>query len=212
VEIRAGTVGLAGYLTRPGNATGIVLFGHASATGRHSPFSRYLAIVLNQAGLGTLLVDLLTPDEQLHPANVLDISLLACRLARSTQWARAQPDVVGLPIGYLGAGTGAAAAIWAAAEPGAGIAAVVSCSGHTDLARASLGGLRAPTLLIAAGRDNVLLRANRRAQAELGGENRLEVVPGATFLFEERGTLAAVAGLAAGWFTGHLAPAGHPVT
>ena len=206
VEVSAGAVGLAGHLTVPDQAIGLVVFAHGSGSSRHSPRNRYVATVLNQAGLGTLLFDLLTPGEELDRANVFDIGLLAGRLAGITGWLRTQPCAAGLPIGYFGASTGAAAALWAAAEPGTAIAAVVSRGGRPDLARPRLGSVRAPTLLIVGGRDDVVLDLNRRAQDELRCENNLAVVPGATHLFEEPGTLAAAAGLARDWFTSHLPP------
>jgi putative phosphoribosyl transferase len=206
VEPTAGEVRLAGYLTVPGNAAGIVIFAHGSGSSRHSPRNRYVARVLAEAGLGTLLFDLLTPDEELDRANVFDIGLLARRLTEVTGWLRAQPGAVGAAVGYFGASTGAAAALWAAAEPGAGIAAVVSRGGRPDLARPRLAAVPAPTLLIVGGRDEVVLDLNRRAQAELRCENHLTVVPGATHLFEEPGTLAAAAALARDWFLSHMAP------
>ena len=135
VEVSAGPAGgLAGYLTVPGRAIGLVVFAHGSGSSRHSPRNRYVAAVLNQAGLGTLLFDLLTPAEEVDRANVFDIGLLARRLAGVTGWLRTQPGTEGLPVGYFGASTGAAAALWAAAEPGADIAAVVSRGGRPDLA------------------------------------------------------------------------------
>ncbi|MGO9220233.1 MAG: dienelactone hydrolase family protein, partial [Streptosporangiaceae bacterium] len=167
--------------------------------------------VLNQAALGTLLFDLLTPEEEADRANVFDIGLLARRLTEVTRWLRAQPGAAGLPVGYFGASTGAAAALWAAAEPGAGIAAVVSRGGRPDLASPRLGSVRAPTLFIVGGRDDVVLGLNRQAQAGLRCENELAVVPGATHLFEEPGTLTAAAELARDWFAGHLVASAHPV-
>src|SRR6266568_2916036 len=143
-------------------------------------------------------------EQEVDRANVFDIGLLAGRLAEVTGWLRAQPRAAHAAIGYFGASTGAAAALRAAAEPGAGIAAVVSRSGRPDLARPRLAAVTAPTLLIAGGRDDVVLDLNRRAQAELRCENHLAVVPGATHLFEEPGTLAAAAGLARDWFISHL--------
>jgi putative phosphoribosyl transferase len=204
VEPEAGLIRLAGYLTVPDNARGIVVFAHGSGSSRHSPRNRYVAGVLNGAGLGTLLFDLLTPEEELDRANVFDIGLLAGRLAGVTSWLRTQPGAANAAIGYFGASTGAAAALWAAAEPGAGIAAVVSRGGRPDLARPRLGAVTAPTLLIVGGDDEVVLDLNRRAQAELRCENDLAVVPGASHLFEEPGTLDAAAGLARDWFTSHL--------
>jgi putative phosphoribosyl transferase len=202
----AGEIQLAGYLTVPENAAGIVVFAHGSGSSRHSPRNRYVARVLNEAGLGTLLFDLLTPEEELDRANVFDIGLLARRLTEVTGWLRTQPRAARAVIGYFGASTGAAAALWAAAEPGADIAAVVSRGGRPDLARPRLAAVTSPTLLIVGGRDEVVLDLNRRAQAELRCENRLAVVPGATHLFEEPGTLAAAAALARDWFVSHLTP------
>jgi dienelactone hydrolase len=151
-----------------------------------------------------LLFDLLTPEEERDRANVFDIGLLAGRLVQVTGWLRAQPGAARAAVGYFGASTGAAAALWAAAEPGAGIAAVVSRGGRPDLARPRLAAVTAPTLLIVGGRDEVVLDLNRRAQGELRCENDLAVVPGATHLFEEPGTLDAAAGLARDWFISHL--------
>ena len=204
VEPRAGVVRLAGYLAVPESAPGIVVFVHGSGSSRHSPRNRYVAGVLNDAGLGTLLLDLLTPEEELDRANVFDVGLLARRLAEVTGWLRAQPRAAQAAVGYFGASTGAAAALRAAAEPGAGIAVVVSRGGRPDLARPRLAAVTAPTLLIVGGRDEVVLDLNRRAQAELRCENDLAVVPGATHLFEEPGTLEAAAALARDWFISHF--------
>ena len=204
VEPEAGAVRLAGYLTVPEGAPEIVVFVHGSGSSRHSPRNRHVAGVLNDAGLGTLLFDLLTPEEELDRANVFDIGLLAGRLVQVTGWLRAQPGAAQAAVGYFGASTGAAAALRAAAEPGAGIAAVVSRGGRPDLARPRLAAVTSPTLLIVGGRDEVVLDLNRRAQAELRCENDLAVVPGATHLFEEPGTLDAAAGLARDWFLGHF--------
>ena len=150
------------------------------------------------------MFDLLTPEEELDRANVFDIGLLARRLVEVTGWLRAQPPAAQAAVGYFGASTGAAAALRAAAEPGAGIAAVVSRGGRPDLARPRLAAVTAPTLLIVGGRDEVVLDLNRRAQAELRCENDLAVVPGATHLFEEPGTLEAAARLATDWFISHF--------
>jgi putative phosphoribosyl transferase len=206
VQPQAGTVSLAGYLTVPDDARGIVVFAHGSGSSRHSLRNRHVAGVLNEAGLGTLLFDLLTPEEEHDRANVFDIGLLADRLAEVTGWLRAQPRAAPAAIGYFGASTGAAAALWAAAEPSADVAAVVSRGGRPDLARPRLAAVTAPTLLIVGGRDEVVLDLNRRAQAELRCENDLAVVPGATHLFQEPGTLDAVAGLARDWFIGYFPP------
>lgn len=205
VEVHAGPVRLGGHLTLPDSATGIVLFAHGSGSSRHSPRNRYVAAVLNQAGLGTLLFDLLTKAEEHDRANVFDIDLLARRLVDVTRWLRTQSDATALPLGYFGASTGAAAALWAATEPDADIAAVVSRGGRPDLAAPRLAAVTAPTLLIVGGDDEVVLELNRRAQAQLRCESRLAVVPGATHLFEEPGTLQAAAELARDWFINYLA-------
>jgi putative phosphoribosyl transferase len=163
VEPRAGVVRLAGSLAGPENPRGIVVFAHGSGSSRHSPRNQYVASILNGAGLGTLLADLLTPEEERDRANVFDIGLLARRLAEVTGWLRAQPRAAPAAIGYFGASTGAAAALRAAAEPGAGTAAVVSRGGRPDLARPRLAAVTAPTLLIVGGHDEVVLDLNRRA-------------------------------------------------
>jgi putative phosphoribosyl transferase len=211
VAVHAGPFRLGGHLTIPEEAAGVVVFAHGSGSSRHSPRNRYVAMVLNGAGLGTLLFDLLTTDEEHDRANVFDIDLLAQRLAAVTGWLRAQPDLVHLRIGYFGASTGAAAALWAATAPGADIAAVVSRGGRPDLAAPRLAMVTAPTLLIVGGDDDVVLDLNRRAQAQLQRcENHLIVIPGATHLFEEPGTLQAAAEVACDWFTRHLTPIPHP--
>jgi len=206
VQVSDGVARLGGHLTLPEQMTGIVVFAHGSGSSRHSPRNRFVADVLNQAGLGTLLFDLLTPAEELDRANVFDIELLAARLADVTRWLQAQPEAEGVPIGYFGASTGAGAALWAAAEPDTTVAAVVSRGGRPDLAGPRLAQVRAPTLLIVGGLDHAVLELNRDAQAQLRCENRLAVVPGATHLFEERGTLAAAAQLAGDWLLSHLLP------
>ncbi len=211
VEPAAGEVRLEGYLTLPEEAAGIVVFAHGSGSSRHSPRNRYVARVLNEAGLGTLLFDLLTPEEELDRANVFDIGLLARRLTEVTGWLRSQPRAAGAVVGYFGASTGAAAALWAAAEPGADVAAVVSRGGRPDLARPRLAAVPAPTLLIVGGRDELVLDLNRRAHAELRCEKHLAIVPGASHLFEEPGTLDAAAALARDWFLSHLTRGRNPV-
>jgi putative phosphoribosyl transferase len=208
VLVTVGTAGLPGHLTVPGQARGIVVFAHGSGSSRHSPRNTYVASVLTAAALGTLLFDLLTPEEERDRANVFGIGLLARRLTGATGWLRNQPDAGCLPAGYFGASTGAAAALVAAAEPGADIAAVVSRGGRPDLAGPRLGSVRAPTLFIVGGNDEQVLGLNRQAQAELRCENDLAVVPGAGHLFEEPGTLGAAAALARDWFARHLAAAG----
>ena len=209
VLVRAGTLSLPGHLTMPEHATGIVVFVHGSGSSRHSPRNRYVASVLNQAGLGTLLFDLLTPEEEADRANVFNIELLAGRLTQVTGWLRDQPWASDAQIGWFGASTGAAAALWAAAEPDAEVSAIVSRGGRPDLAGPRHAAVAAPTLLVIGGLDTTVLELNRAAQAQLRCPNELVVVPGATHLFEEPGTLARAAGLARDWFTRHLRPAAH---
>jgi putative phosphoribosyl transferase len=204
VRVSAGPVSVAGHLTIPERPVGIVVFAHGSGSSRHSPRNRYVAEVLNAAGLATLLFDLLTPDEERNRANVFDIELLARRLVDVTGWLAGQPDTATLPLGYFGASTGAGAALVAAAESRTEVAAVVSRGGRPDLAGNSLTNVFAPTLLIVGGRDDVVLELNRRAQAMIRGRCELAVVPGATHLFEEPGTLEKVAVLARDWFIDHL--------
>ncbi|HET6502509.1 MAG TPA: alpha/beta family hydrolase [Amycolatopsis sp.] len=207
VEVFAGAVPLAGHLTIPENPVGIVVFAHGSGSSRHSPRNRHVATALNQAGLGTLLFDLLTQREEVDRSAVFDIELLAHRLAEVTHWLRTQPDTAHLRVGYFGASTGAGAALWAAADPEAEVAAVVSRGGRPDLAEKRLGWVDTPTLLIVGGRDEIVLDLNQRARAALRGEAELAVVPGATHLFEEPGALDQVAALARDWFIEHLAVA-----
>jgi putative phosphoribosyl transferase len=210
VTIPAGGVALEGHLTVPEAARGITIFVHGSGSSRHSPRNRYVAGVLNAAGLATLLFDLLTVDEEHVRANVFDIELLAGRLGDVTRWVRAQPDTAALPIGYFGASTGAAAALWTAAgDPG--VAAVVSRGGRPDLAAPRLGEVTAPTLLIVGGHDDVVLALNHQAQAQLRCDNEVAVIPGATHLFEEPGTLRQAAELARDWLVDRLAEASTPV-
>jgi putative phosphoribosyl transferase len=206
VEVIAGPALLAGHLAIPAAATGVVVFAHGSGSSRHSPRNRFVATALRRAGLGTLLFDLLTIDEGRDRAAVFDIGLLSRRLADATRWLRGQPAAGRLPVGYFAASTGAAAALRAAAEPGADISAIVSRGGRPDLAGPDLAVVRAPTLLIVGDRDDLVLGLNRQAQEQLQCENQLAVVPGATHLFAEPGTLERVAALAADWFAAHLAP------
>ncbi|MGP3690037.1 phosphoribosyltransferase family protein [Streptomyces sp. IBSNAI002] len=201
VRVDAGGVLLAGDLALPPDAGAVVVFAHGSGSSRHSPRNRSVAAALRRAGLGTLLFDLLTPAEEARRANVFDIEALALRLADATRWLRRREP---LPVGYFGASTGAAAALWAAADAGPEVGAVVSRGGRPDLAGDRLAGVRAPTLLVVGGLDPTVLDLNRQARARLRCENRLDVVPGATHLFEEPGTLEEVAGLARDWFTRHL--------
>jgi putative phosphoribosyl transferase len=206
VRVPAGPVTLAGQLRVPPGARGVVLFAHGSGSGRSSPRNLFVAGTLHQARLGTLLFDLLTPDEgqEADRRNVFDIGLLAGRLAAATSWLREQPGMAQLGVGYFGASTGAAAALRAAAQPGSGIAAIVSRGGRPDLAGPQLGAVRAATLLIVGGLDDQVLALNVAAQARLQAENQLAVVPGAGHLFAEPGTLDQVAGLARDWFASHL--------
>ncbi|MFI0989135.1 phosphoribosyltransferase family protein [Streptomyces exfoliatus] len=204
VRIPATGAVLAGRLAVPEGAIGIVLFAHGSGSSRHSPRNRAVATELNRAGLGTLLFDLLTETEAADRAHVFDTPLLAGRLTGATDWLAGRPESDGLPLGYFGASTGAAAALWAAGDPGSPVAAVVSRGGRPDLAGDRLAGVRAPTLLVVGGRDALVLDLNRRAGSLLRCENRLAVVEGATHLFEEPGALEEVAELATSWFTGHF--------
>ncbi|MER8117163.1 phosphoribosyltransferase family protein [Streptomyces sp. NPDC094031] len=205
VSVPAGDVRLGGSLTVPEGATGVVAFAHGSGSGRHSPRNRHVAEGLHRAGLGTMLFDLLTDAEASDRDNVFDIPLLAGRLLAATHWLRAEPSARGLALGYFGASTGAAAALWAAVEGRP--AAVVSRGGRPDLAGPRLTEVTAPTLLIVGGADPLVLDLNRDARSRLRCENRLETVPGATHLFEEPGTLERVTELARDWFTDHLAAA-----
>ena len=207
VEVVVGPARLAGHLTVPEHPLGLVVFVHGSGSSRHSPRNRYVAEVLHGAGLATLLFDLLTPDVEADRAAVFDIPLLAARLLRVTAWLREQPECRALPVGFFGASTGAGAALWAAADPDADVAAVVSRGGRPDLAGSRLAAVRAPTLLIVGGRDEVVLELNEAAAARLRCEHRLMVVAGATHLFEEPGTLETAAHLARDWFVVHLSHA-----
>jgi putative phosphoribosyl transferase len=210
VTIDLGGTRLDALLDVPVGATALVVFAHGSGSSRHSTRNRYVAEVLQQAGMATLLIDLLTAAEERDRANVFDVDLLGRRVAAIVRWARARPELDGMPIGLFGASTGAAAALWAATEPGAGIAAVVSRGGRPDLAGQRLRVVTSPTLLIVGGRDAVVLSLNERAGQQLPGEHALAVVPGATHLFEEPGTLRAAAELARDWFTRHLLVADTP--
>ena len=202
IEIRPG-IALPGHITVPPNAIGVIAFAHGSGSSRLSPRNVSVARTLQHAGLGTLLFDLLTDDEAEIRANVFDIELLAQRLALATAWLRDQPMSGGLPIGYFGASTGAAAALVAASDDPE-IAAVVSRGGRPDLAGAVLPKVTAPTLLIVGGLDLEVIALNRTARSQMTCPTRLDIVPGATHLFDEPGTLAAAAGLARDWFTAHL--------
>ncbi|WGY04546.1 phosphoribosyltransferase [Nocardioides sp. QY071] len=209
VEIPMGDVVLHGHLHLPAQPRGVVVFAHGTGSSRHSSRNQYVAHVLREAGLGTLLLDLLTPEEEPDRANVFDIALLAGRVATAVRWLRTRPDVGVARIGLFGASTGAGAALWAAADTELDIAAVVSRGGRPDLAGPHLGNVTAPTLLIVGGADPQVLRLNQLAADRLGGVSRLRVVPRATHLFEEPGTLREVAHLAREWFSHYLLAATH---
>ena len=208
VSVNAGRATLEGDLSVPPRASGVVLFAHGSGSGRHSPRNRYVARVLQQAGLATLLIDLLTEEEEavdLQTAQLrFDIGLLAERLVGATNWLGQNPDTKNLRVGYFGASTGGGAALVAAAERPEAVGAIVSRGGRPDLAGSALPRVKAPTLLIVGGNDAPVIALNRQAMAELHAETRLEIVPGATHLFEEPGTLERVAELARDWFLSHL--------
>jgi putative phosphoribosyl transferase len=189
----------------PPGAAGVVLFAHGSGSSRHSPRNQYVAAQLREAGLATLLIDLLTPEEDEVVRTRFDIALLTGRLAEAARSLARAPQTRDLPVGLFGASTGAAAALEAAAAMPEAIRAVVSRGGRPDLAsRAALNEVKAPTLLIVGGDDTGVIGLNKQAYAQLGCEKRLAIVPGATHLFEEPGTLEEVARLAAEWFTRHL--------
>lgn len=204
VSVKVQSAILEGYLSVPTAATGVVVFAHGSGSSRHSPRNRYVADVLNEGSLATLLIDLLDADEQevdLQTSQLrFDIPFLANRLVAITQWLRDQPQVPNLKIGYFGASTGAAAALVAAAELPRLIHAVVSRGGRPDLAGGALERVEAPTLAIVGGSDHVVLELNRQALARMHCVKALHVIPGATHLFEEPGALEEVAKLARAWF------------
>jgi putative phosphoribosyl transferase len=208
IRVPAGPVTLEGNLSVPDDAQGVVLFAHGSGSGRHSPRNRYVAGALREAGLATLLIDLLTPEEEevdLRTRHLrFDIGLLADRLAGATDWLAQDRNTQNLRVGYFGASTGAGAALVAAAERPEAVGAVVSRGGRPDLAGEALPRVAAPTLLIVGGEDAPVIGMNREAFARIRSEKKLEVVPGATHLFEEPGKLEEVARLAAGWFACHL--------
>ncbi|MBN9129852.1 MAG: dienelactone hydrolase family protein [Paenarthrobacter ureafaciens] len=206
VDIPAGSVRLQGNLHEPPGCQAVVIFAHGSGSSRHSPRNRFVARALHDAGLGTLLLDLLTPAEERDRSNVFNIPLLASRLHDATRWIEARHTGSRITIGYFGASTGAGAALWAAAGPQANISAVVCRGGRPDLAGEKLAAVKAPTLLIVGGADTHVVELNRQAMAHIRTTVRLEIVPGATHLFEEPGTLGQVAALAAGWFARYLLP------
>lgn len=206
VRIPSGDVTLVGELNISRNASGVVVFAHGSGSGRHSPRNRHVARTIRNAGVGTLLFDLLTPDEEAIDTYTghlrFDIDLLADRLVNATYWLKGEFDHV--RAGYFGASTGAAAALVAAAQLGEIVGAVVSRGGRPDLAADSLPLVKAPTLLIIGGLDHPVIEMNREAYARLRCEKEIEIIPGATHLFEEAGALDQVAQLAAEWFQIHL--------
>ncbi|HEY0318441.1 MAG TPA: dienelactone hydrolase family protein [Solirubrobacterales bacterium] len=204
VEIPAPPVHIAGDLTVPTDAAGLVVFAHGSGSSRKSKRNREVAAGLNERSFATLLLDLLTVEEELDRANVFDIELLSRRLVAATRWAGDQDDTGALPVGYFGASTGAAAALCAAAELGESIRAVVSRGGRPDMAGECLERVTAPTLLIVGGADRTVIALNEQAAARLRAPHRMEIVPGATHLFEEPGALERVAELAADWFAQYL--------
>ena len=205
VQIPIETAELTGDLVVPKRATGLVLFAHGSGSGRRSSRNVFVAEQLQHAGLATLLFDLLTETEDRQYRNRFDIALLADRLLAATRWAATEPSVDGLAVGYFGASTGAAAALYAAvAMPST--KAVVSRGGRPDLAMSALPHVGAATLLIVGGADDTVLALNKLAYAQLTGPRALEVIPQATHLFEEPGALEEVARLAADWFRRYLSP------
>ncbi|MBI5971484.1 MAG: dienelactone hydrolase family protein [Deltaproteobacteria bacterium] len=204
--IPSATVRLEGALCVPAGAKGIVLFAHGSGSSRHSPRNNYVADVLKKAGLATLLIDLLTRDEDIDYETRFDINLLTARLKTATDFLMEDDRTKKLKIGYFGASTGAAAALQASVSAGDAIGAIVSRGGRPDLAERYLPKVTAPTLLIVGGRDDVVIELNRRAYNLLRAEKELVIVPGATHLFEEPGALEEAAKLAAAWFKKYLTP------
>jgi dienelactone hydrolase len=209
VQLR--TLGLSGRLTVPTTPSGLVVFAHGSGSSRHSPRNLFVARQLNRAGLGTLLFDLLSSQEETDRANVFNIPLLAERLLATTEWLTSRMGAE-RPLGYFGASTGAAAALWAAGEADPTLKAVVSRGGRPDLALDRLREVRAATLLIVGGRDSWVLELNRLAAAQLRCEFKVKVVGGASHLFEEPGALEKVAELAVDWFQRHLGGATPPTS
>ena len=208
VRIPAGRVTLDGNLTIVDAATAIVLFVHGSGSSRHSPRNQFVARTLNNAGLATLLFDLLTAEEEGIDARTAElrfnIELLGERLVHATKWAKQQEQTRNLRIGYFGSSTGGAAALVAAAELPQDAGAVVSRGGRPDLAGKALPKVQAPTLLIVGGRDDIVIELNEQARDHMRCEVKLEIVPGATHLFEEPGALEKVAQLASDWFVNHI--------
>ena len=206
VAITAGDKVVRGELVLPGAAAAAVVFAHGSGSGRFSPRNQYVARALNEAGLATLLVDLLEEQEAGDRSRVFDIPLLASRLRCAAEWLSAQPETAPMRLGFFGASTGAGAALLAAGRAPEFVGAIVSRGGRPDLARDLLPGVTAPTLLIVGGNDEVVIELNREAYNLLECPRRLDVVPGASHLFSEPGTLEAVARLSRDWFLEYLAP------
>jgi putative phosphoribosyl transferase len=210
VQIQAGHAVLSGSLMLPENTMALVLFAHGSGSSRHSPRNQFVARTLNRAGLGTLLFDLLTPEEEALDIYTrehrFNIGLLAERLMHATKWARQQEKTRDLHIGYFGSSTGGAAALVAAAELPQDLGAVVSRGGRPDLAGVALPRVQAPTLLIVGGNDDIVIELNEMARDQMRCEVKLEIIPSATHLFEEPGALEQVAKLASEWFSLHLGP------
>jgi dienelactone hydrolase len=208
ITISGGDVSLYGELEVPAGAPGVVLFAHGSGSSRHSPRNRFVARVIQEAGMGTLLFDLLTSEEEQEDAVTaalrFDIELLAGRLLGATRWVEAHEELQGLKIGYFGASTGGGAALMAAAAAGERVSAVVSRGGRPDLAGEALPVVKAPTLLIVGGLDDVVIRLNEQAYGKLRCMKDLRIIPGATHLFEERGKLEQVAQISARWFRDHM--------
>ncbi len=209
VQIHAGRTVLSGNLTVPEKAVALVLFAHGSGSSRHSPRNQFVARTLNDAGLATLLFDLLTPDEEAIDMRTrehrFNIGMLAERLVHATRWAKQQDETRDLRIGYFGSSTGGGAALVAAAELPQDVGAVVSRGGRPDLAGDALPKVQAPTLLIVGGNDDIVIELNEMAGDQMRCEVKLEIVPGAAHLFEEPGALEKVANLASDWFNAHLA-------
>jgi len=204
LEVEVGSRGLPGLLRHPAEASGLVMFAHGSGSSRFSPRNTSVAGELGRYGLATLLFDLLTEEESRERRNVFDIALLGERVIEAVDWASRSATVKSLPIGLFGASTGAAAALVAAAQRPAKVAAVVSRGGRPDLAGAALPAVRAPTLLVVGGADYQVIELNRLAAERLACEHSIAIVPGATHLFEEPGTLERVVELSSDWFLRHL--------
>jgi putative phosphoribosyl transferase len=206
VAILSGGRTIRGTVSRPQGASAAVVFAHGSGSGRFSPRNQYVARVLQEAGLATLLLDLLEEDEANDRSKVFDIELLADRLQAAADWLKHRPETASLRIGYFGASTGAGAALLAAGRAPGSVGAVVSRGGRPDLAREALARVTAPTLLIVGGNDEIVLELNREAFDQLTGVHQLDIVPGATHLFPEPGALEEVARLAREWFLHYLTP------